>query len=62
VHREVAERMGRTPVWLPDDPKAADLADLLATPDDRRPVDLDHFRGQWTDLARRLATVAGGAM
>lgn len=59
VHREVAERMGRTPVWLPDDPNDVDLADLLASPDDRRRVDLDHFRRQWTDLARQLANSGG---
>ena len=53
----MADRLGRRPVWLTDDPSVVDPDDLLATSDVVEKVDVAPFREQWFDLARILTEV-----
>jgi hypothetical protein len=54
VHREMAERLAREPVWLPDDPAAVDPDELLADADRLGAPDVAPFHAQWRELARVL--------
>jgi hypothetical protein len=54
VHREMAERLGREPVWLPDDPAAVATDEVLAEGDRAASTDVAPFHEQWRELARVL--------
>ena len=60
VHREMAERLGRRPVWLADDPADVDLDELLEPGEPVEPVDVAPFREQWFELARVLTEAGRG--
>lgn len=59
VHREVAGRMGREPVWLPDDPTACELTELMGGTGAHEPTDVAPFLEQWLHLARVLDASTG---
>lgn len=61
VHREIALRLGRDPVWLPPDAADVDLDHLLAPAPPVGPVDVRAFREQWFELACVLNTATGRA-
>jgi hypothetical protein len=60
VHREMAGRLGREPLWLPDDPADVDLDHLVAEGRPADGVDVAPFREQWFELARVLTEAGRG--
>lgn len=54
VHREVAARLGREPVWLPPEPDLPTAQALLEQRGAPSPIDRAAFHREWDDLADRL--------